>query len=168
MSSRAQKIINGIIAVPFLLLGAALVVALLYLVYCEVNKAYWDNKVREWCEKDGGVTVFEKVELTQGEYKKFVTGNNKYPVFPTESMAKDDDSFYLSYRTSVINDSYPRVDRTETSIVRAVDKKVISTMVNYNRSGGDSIIIDHPSSFSCERNINLFDKFNSSIYYKGE
>jgi hypothetical protein len=66
MKSRTQKIINGIIAAPFLLLGAALVVALLYLVYCEVNKAYWDSKVRGWCEMDGGVAVFEKVELTQG------------------------------------------------------------------------------------------------------
>lgn len=67
MKSRTQKIINWIIAAPFLLLGAALVVALLYLVYCEANKAYWDSKVRELCEKDGGVTVFEKVELAQGE-----------------------------------------------------------------------------------------------------
>jgi hypothetical protein len=51
------------ILVPLILIGLAI-------AGTEFNKAYWDHKVRELCEKDGGVTVYEAIELSPEEFKR--------------------------------------------------------------------------------------------------
>jgi len=150
MNNRAQKIINGIIAAPFLLLGAALVVALLYFVYCEVNKAYWDSKVREWCEKDGGVVVFEKVELTKNEFKNL--GGNQYGQIPlsVEKLTKHDYPYYSEYKDILLHKGVPSVYRYESTVFRKSNRKPLGMMINYGRGGGDFPTgILHPSHFGC-------------------
>ncbi|MBK8306680.1 MAG: hypothetical protein IPL00_06020 [Gammaproteobacteria bacterium] len=49
------KAIKWILLLPLILAG-------LGIAYCEANKAYWDHRVRELCKKDGGVTVFERID----------------------------------------------------------------------------------------------------------
>jgi len=147
----------------------ALMLCAISLTSCATpSQVYWDHKVKELCEKDGGVTVYEKMEISKKSYPNIKVNSNGYSILPSESMATTDDPFYLSYHTSIIHESEPRVDRTETSIVRASDKKILSTIVTYGRGGGDLIVIDHPSHFSCGSDENAFKKFNSALIIKGE
>ena len=51
------------------LIPVALVLLLLLVVgFFEGRKAYWDSQVREMCEKDGGVKVFETFPITRSQY----------------------------------------------------------------------------------------------------
>lgn len=148
------------------ILLSPVIVLILVIVFCEVNKAYWDHKVKQWCKADGGVKVYERVELTKDEYES-MKSNGMYFVIPAESMAKEGDGFYLSFKTHVIRASNPRVEKTEMNMVRAKDKTILATLIGYGRSGGDLIVIDHPSHFSCAREESQFKEFNSSLHYKG-
>jgi hypothetical protein len=52
------KLIKWLLFAPIVLIG-------LGVLGTELNKAYWDSKVKALCEKEGGVTVFEKMEISR-------------------------------------------------------------------------------------------------------
>jgi hypothetical protein len=120
----------------------------------ELNKAYWDSKVKALCEKGGGVTVFERVELSKKEFENL--GGNKHGQIhiPSAQIAKDDYPFYSELSISYIRDGYLKVYKNEGRIFRRHDKKLLGLMVDYGRSGGDFPTGFHPSSFGC---IDLVD-----------
>jgi hypothetical protein len=114
------------------------------------SQAYWDAKVKEMCEKDGGVTVYEHIELTREEFKKL--GGNEYGEIdiPDETHTGNSDEYYITFSKHVIHQGEPQVERSETKIFRKSDKKELSVMVIYGRGGGDIPNgISHPSHFSC-------------------
>lgn len=170
MNSRAQKIINGIIAAPFILLGTALVAAFSYFLFCEANKAYWDHKVREWCEKDGGVKVFERVELTQKAFKDL--GGNQYGQIPlpVEKLTKRDYPYYSEYKDILLHKGLPSVYRHESTVYRKSDRKPLGLMVSYGRGGGDFPTgILHPTHFGCSDLKTIrFDIEKQIFIVKGE
>lgn len=150
MNSRAQKIINGIIATPFILLGAALVVAFVYFLFCEANKAYWDYKVMQWCERDGGVTVYEKVNLTKEEYERNDGKNGAIRVPAKISHEYEKYKFFKKSNDTEIRKYRPRVVRYEYDVYRKLDDKLLGKMVTYGRIGGDFPTgISAGSSFTC-------------------
>jgi len=53
------SVIKFIALTPLILIG----LVVMAFVFTLLNKAYWDYRVKQMCEKDGGVTVYEKVEL---------------------------------------------------------------------------------------------------------
>jgi hypothetical protein len=114
------------------------------------SQMYWDHRVKELCEKDGGVTVYEKVELTKEEFNKLD--------IPFEKHAKPDTPYYrVSLVDVVINDS-PRVWKGGQKIVRRSDGKVLGMQIYYARRGGDILTgISESSHYGCEQinNINL-------------
>ncbi len=164
MNSRTQKIINGIIVIPFILLGAALVVAVVYFLFCEANKAYWDHKVRQWCEKDGGVTVYEKVELSQEE-SKLLGGFNDYVRIPIEKYAKSFDLYISKSKEKKIHDINPYVFRNEMEVYIRSDRRLLGRSITYVRVGGDFPTgIIHESSFSCGDIENFNTNITKSIF----
>ncbi len=142
--------------VPFITLILICLVVLSY-IYTELNKVYWDRKVRALCEKDGGVTVYETVELTREDYQKLGGSNGSIPV-PSETASYADQYLYLStFAKKVIRESNPSVYRWEGVIYRKLDNKVFGKVISYHRGGGDfPTIISHPSGFDCkDMNIRL-------------
>jgi len=114
------------------------------------RQAYWDAKVKEMCEKDGGVTVYERVEITGDEYKQFGGAEGTIPV-PDERLSKRDIPYFSKLSVKEINTEYPRVTRRETEIVRRADGKVLGKVVIYARVGGDFPTgITHATYFSCQ------------------
>lgn len=107
------------------------------------SQVYWDNKVKEMCEKDGGVTVYEKVKLTQDEFNKLEIPFKKY--------AKSDALYYrVSLDDIVINDN-PRVWKGGQKIIRKNDEKILGTQIYYGRRGGDiSTGVSESSHYGCE------------------
>ena len=141
--SRAVKWLFG---VPAVLVG----LVVLSFFFFEARKSYWDSKVREMCEKDGGVIVYEKVMLTKEEYEKY-GGIDGVIQVPGETSSIAHKYLYLAnYEEKNINKN-PNVYKRVISIYRKSDKKVLGKMTIYHRSGGDfPTIISHPSGFGCK------------------
>jgi len=114
----------------------------------ELNKAYWDSQVRAMCEKDGGVTVYERVYLTQEQYEKNDGYMGGISVF-SKTTSKLNHDFYREGKYTVIKKSNPEVVRSEYITYRKLDNKPLGKWVTYFRRGGDLPIGFHPSSFSC-------------------
>jgi len=126
------------------------------------SQVYWDHKVKELCEKDGGVTVYEKMELTKEEFNKLD--------IPFEKLAKPDSLYYrVSLEDIVINDS-PRVWKGGQKIIRRNDGKVLGIQITYSRRGGDIPTgISHDSHFGCEQVEGVNLSLTKSIFsIKGE
>lgn len=108
-----------------------------------VERAYWDAKVEEMCRKDAGVTVYERVKITRDEYKRLGGTDGSVPV-PPRQVARPGYPYVTEYKTTPLNDN-PEVFRSDVSIVRTEDGKVLSRLVQYARVGRDFI-----RPFSCQ------------------
>lgn len=145
------------------------VFATLWIAACATpSQVYWDHKVKELCEKDGGVTVYEHIELTQEEYERNDGENGVIRVMP-ESTSLANHEYAWKSETSIINDD-PYVRRTEYITFRKSDKKELGKWVTYSRRGGDAPTgISHPSSFSCSDIADFERNITQKIFlFKGE
>ncbi|AGF79747.1 hypothetical protein UWK_03220 [Desulfocapsa sulfexigens DSM 10523] len=124
------------------------------------KKIYWDLKVEKLCAKDGGVKVYETVELPPDLIDKF--GRIK---IPDKSKAKPTDNYFYESDLFYYHRNDPQVTRKQTRIVRRIDGKVLGEYVRYGRGGGDLPGLWHGSSFSCF-DITGNSNFESSIFTK--
>jgi len=138
-------LIGWIVAIPITLI----LLLILAVGFYEGRKAYWDHKVTKMCEEDGGVTVYERVELTRKEFENI--GGNEYGQIPVPSMrlTKDNYPYYSELLTIQIRDGNPKVYKNEGRIFRKSDNKLLGLMISYGRSGGDFPTGFHPSNFGC-------------------
>ena len=117
--------------------------------YVPGRQTYWDAKVKEMCEKDGGLKVFEIAEVSREEYERFrVAPGQGYAIRPEQYSG----AAPIVRRTvqTTIRERNPEVWRSEQSAVRRSDGKVLATYVNYARVGGDFPTgIGHHSSYLC-------------------
>ncbi|MCF7982638.1 MAG: hypothetical protein K9K86_11700, partial [Pseudomonadales bacterium] len=111
-------IIKLLFLIPLVLIG----LVILFYIYTELNKAYWDSKVRALCEKDGGVTVYEVVNLTKDEYLQNEGKNGLIRVMSKRTSKKEHQYAFVS-KTNVINAKKPYVRRTEYVTYRKADNK---------------------------------------------
>jgi len=148
---QAGSVLLSLLAsVAYLFLGLVLV-TLAYFGFCEARKAYWDHKVRLMCEKDGGLTIYEKVTISRSRNKNLFSEVNGILNIPYDLIAKPDHAYYAkSEPEKVIRESAPKVWQDEYLHIRKADNKVIARQRYYARRGGDFPIgIAHDSSFSC-------------------
>jgi hypothetical protein len=123
--------------------------------YSPGGKAYWDARVKEMCEKDGGVTVYERVRISRKQAQ--VLWHSGLPL-PTEHTRTDSPYFWERTETS-IRDSYPMVVRAETIVKRRSDGKVLGKSVRYSRRGGDLPIgLSEATSFACPTYTDLSEQ----------
>jgi hypothetical protein len=118
--------------------------ALLSLAYllsgCSPTHADWDAKVKELCQKEGGVTVYERVRLSKEEARQ-ITGPAGGLVVPRKESAAATSPYISENKRTTLNDGNPAVFRSETIIVRTSDGKVLSRLIHYarvKRGGVDS------------------------------
>ncbi|MDK1030156.1 MAG: hypothetical protein QGD96_12625, partial [Anaerolineae bacterium] len=141
-------LIGWVVAIPVVLVVIAF-------LFCEANKAYWDHKVTEMCEKDGGVTVYEKVEISKTDYPDIQVTSKNLLILPSEKNVKLGYPFFYRYRMYYMRQGFLNVVRHEQSIVRSHDGKLLSKHISYGRSGGDFPTGFHPSHFSCGRDEDI-------------
>jgi hypothetical protein len=98
-----------------------------------VQRSYWDAEVERMCHADGGVTVFERVKLTGDEYKQLAGAGGAVTVRRKQTAAPNA-PYVAENKTTSLNEN-PAVYRSETSIVRRSDGKVLSQVVHYARVG---------------------------------
>lgn len=149
---------RGFGVLGWLIMIAVVIIALLILVigFYEGRKAYWDYRVREMCEKDGGVTVYEKVLISTEQYKNLPKVADSVSI-PPEALMKPESPAFSTLSESVLREWQPRITRREQQIKRRLDGKVIGKIVSYSRVGGDfPTVIGHPTSFSCPEYKRLY------------
>ena len=142
-----MKPVKFVLMLPVTFIGL-LVVALIFTV---LNKAFWDARVRYLCAHEGGVTVYETVDLSAPEYADIATDINGIPFIPFDSYRDTDDLLYR-VSSSELTQKFGGIEiaRRVGSIVRSTDDMTLSTNVSFSRRGGDFVTFGAPgSSFSC-------------------
>jgi hypothetical protein len=116
--------------------------------YVPGRQSHWDARVRELCDKDAGVFVYERVTLSQSEYQR-LRGPGGAVVVPIRTSAPPDAPFVREHEERSIRRGNPQVLQLETRIIRTADNKLLSRWITYMRIGGDIPSPAHASSFSC-------------------
>ena len=117
--------------------------------YVPGQQSYWDAQVKEMCEKEGGVSIVEKVILTKQEAALMPHVDGKIAPRSNSSLSSRD-PVYSERRVSNLRESNPRVSREEVLVIRRADQKIVARWVEYVRVGGDMPTgIMHDSSFRC-------------------
>jgi hypothetical protein len=114
---------------------AAAALSTLTLSGCERAKTRLDREVDRLCAVDGGIRVFETVEVP-AEYLP-----DEGPIFPQYEGRRFKDRYGPDYELKT-SDTYivtglPSLTRMETQLIRKRDQKVLGTSVRYIRHGGD-------------------------------
>ena len=128
------------------------------------KKMYWDAKVRELCAQDGGIRVYETVELPAEMFDRYAKRNW---ILPDKSQAKSSDEYYYEDEVIYYRKDDPQVTRKHTRIIRRSDGQVLGEYIRYGRGGGDLPGPWHGSSFSCS-DITRPPSFEKSIFMKGD
>lgn len=148
-----------IVLIPVLIIAAAVV----WYGYCEARKAYWDHWVKEMCEKDGGVRVYEKIVLDAQQYEA-IFPTPGFTSIPYKKSAKSDTKYYLDNQIQYIRSANPAVWKMQTKVIRNPDRKILGEKIYYARVGGDFPTWAHDSSFGCAYMPNQTGSFLHKIF----
>ena len=123
------------------------------------RQAYWDAQVKEMCEKDGGVRIFEQIIVSPSQTKLLPKVGNFFGV-ASEALAKPEEPAFIRIRRTRLREYNPSVVRYEQEIVRRADQRVVGVAVSYARGGGDFPVFDHPSTFWCPEPMQIYEGIN--------
>lgn len=112
------------------------------------RQSYWDAKVKEMCEKDGGVQILEKLHITRTDIEFLEKVDGKISV-PIKELAHPRSPAYAVNKSEILRDGNPGVWRSEWEIVRRTDNVIVARWVAYTRVGGDFPSHAHESRFTC-------------------
>jgi len=129
-----------------------------YFVYCEMNKAYWDRKVDELCEKNGGIRIYERIYLPHSRFDKW--GNL---TISSKDSTKDTDEYYFIKTRKYYKEGNPSIWMSRHKILRKKDGEVLGESIRYIRRGGDMVGPWHESSYMCPP-INGESSLESKIF----
>lgn len=110
-----------------------------------------DERLSALCAVDGGITVYEAVNLPSSAFNDHGFINFYKPGEGRNALGKDFDYQYNRV-TLVPGSEYgekPRLTRFEISVIRKSDGKLLARAVSYNRFGGDFANPGHPTSKTC-------------------
>lgn len=117
--------------------------------YIPGAKAHWDAKVKEMCQKDGGVTVYDRVRVSKADIDLLGTVGGRIGI-PNRRVAKPNTPVYSELEVTDLRKWNPRVSRSEESIIRRSDHATVARSVIYSRSGGDFPTgFSEATSFAC-------------------
>lgn len=120
--------------------------------YAPGAKAYWDARVRELCENDGGVVVYEQIRLSKSDIERRVLpiGSDGKIGVTVRNLAHPEAPVYAERSSVVLNEGEPQVTRVQWTVLRRADGAVVARWITYGRTGGDfPTVIAHPSGYSC-------------------
>jgi len=130
--------------------------------YVPGQQSYWDAQVREMCERDGGVTIFEQIVVSPAQAASLPKVGGFFGVAP-ESLSKMEEPAFIRGQSIRIREGNPSVVREQQEIIRRSDGRVVARIVRYGRGGGDFPSPAHPSSFSCPDYTSIYKNI-SEVY----
>jgi hypothetical protein len=161
MQQRGGATLKFVLAIPLVLILACVT----WYVLSDQWQRYWDRRVVELCAKEGGVEIFQHVELTEEQFRTLpkvdghVTGN------ASMNLTLESEPTYAESKIEVVRENSPRVWKTTSLIRRKSDAEAVARYVRVSRLGGDPITVDHPSSFMCPPSEQIYADL-SKIFIK--
>ncbi len=137
--------LGTLLLIPF----GLLVLVILAFGYYEIRKAYWDSKVAEMCEKDGGGKVLQTMVIRKEEYARLRNKFGKFEI-PMDGSDAEGSSIIQRQTSTYIRRNDPEIRQDKTVVVRKSDNAVLAESIIYSRVGGDLIALQ-PSYFSCPK-----------------
>lgn len=112
------------------------------------KKMYWDAKVRKLCAIDGGVKVYETVELPVEMFNQWGQPNFYHPSQGENALGPE---YLVKVETRFLRaeDEKPVIMRFQNQVIRQSDGKLLAKSISYARRGGDLPGPWHPSSYRC-------------------
>lgn len=144
----------------FLSLLLAIIVLPLITACVTPQKIFADAKVRELCEKDGGIKVYEMVKLPTERFNEY--GQIR---IPHKETAKPEDEYYYDSSRISIRKGNPEIWQSHYKVYRRLGHKLLGEVIRYSRSGGDIPGPWHPSSFGCPEDAD-FVNLKKQIFIK--
>ncbi len=116
------------------------------------SKGQLDDEVRRLCAIDGGIKVYETVKLPTYRFDEY--GQVR---IPTKKRAKPEDEYYWDASRVFIRKGNPEMWKSQISVYRRVDAKLLGEAISYTRRGGDIPGPWHESSFMCPEKTDITD-----------
>ncbi|MDY0397714.1 hypothetical protein [Desulfuromonas thiophila] len=110
------------------------------------KKMYWDAQVRKLCAIDGGVKVYETVELPEEMFNQWGQPNFYQPTQGENALGKD---YIFRSEIKKYRKSDPSISRRLYQVFRKENNKILGETVIYVRSGGDLPGPWHGSTYRC-------------------
>ncbi|MBI5460735.1 MAG: hypothetical protein HY941_00940 [Gammaproteobacteria bacterium] len=139
---RGAGVIKALVLIPIMLM---FVIALVFAFY-EGRKAYWDYRVREMCEKDGGIKVYKTIGLPPDKFNEWGQPNFYQPANGKNALGEE--YIFLS-EIHYYRKGDPQVARYHIQVVRRGDGELLGESVSYGRGGGDMPTPSYGSSYHC-------------------
>ena len=116
---------------------------------CIRDKDQLDAEALRLCAKDGGIKVYEQIEMPPEMFDRFgvIILSDATDVKPLGSR------FELKEDTKYYRNGNPSLRREHAKIIRASDGRVLGEVTTYHRVGGDWPGPWHDSTFVCPPNI---------------
>ena len=122
---------------------------------CEVRKAYYDWRLRQMCETDGGVRISERLIVNPNQVAHLPRVAGHLGVAP-EALADPAAPAFGRLKEQVLRQGQPSMMRYEEEIVRRADGHIVARVVTYTRAGGDFPSFAQPSLHSCPTPATLY------------
>lgn len=138
-----------VLSIPLVLIGLAVLGFISTLIY----QAYWDSRVEEMCEKDGGRTIYERIVLSDEEYGGMLDDVGRFRI-PTLERLKTGDGYFYSFDSKTLERRFLNlvIKEASTRVIRVEDRKIIAEQVRFMRIGGDfPFSASQTSSFVCPK-----------------
>jgi len=128
-------------------LAVAAVVGVISVVgFYEGRKAYWDFQVWRNCKKDGGIRVYEAIELPSDAFNEWGQPNFYRPAEGEKALGE---KYRIVSEKYLVRKSSPQVARYHIQIFRRSDGKLLGESISYGRGGGDLPFPSYGSSYHC-------------------
>lgn len=138
---------------------------ILFVVFTVLNKAFWDYRVDQMCEVDGGDTVYKKMFFDREEYTKNTTPSGELIAPPVGSSLSVGRSVVSIHERTVFRRGFTELSRVETTIIRVSDKEVLAKSISYHRGGGNIPFVASPGH-SCGGNLNIAPLLSRTVFLK--
>ena len=137
---------------PIVMVVFAIVVAIPFVAsnYNKKKLAQWDAQVAEWCENEGGIFVYETVEVSPRMNPNLIF--TRYGIsLPSERYADSEDPYFRRLESEELRRSDPAILKSTSSIIRSSDLFILGEKIGYIRLGGDfpPVFLGTGTSFSC-------------------
>ena len=128
--------LRHLVLLPFQLL----LLIMLIIIYFLTRFVYVDHQMSLMCAKDGGVQIYEQIEITQAEADSISNSKDFEPVVALKKDLKAGMPVYRSdIEQEIMKKTYPQISRTEYTYYRVKDDKLLAKVIQYDRAGADMI-----------------------------
>lgn len=152
---------------PFILIGLLVGLVVLAIIFNELNLAYWDHRVDQMCEVDGGDFVYKKVFFDKEEYTKNLTSSGELIAPPENSSLNIGQSVLSKHEKTNFRRGFTELSRVEITIFRESDKEVLAKSISYHRGGGAiTILFSYDSGYSCGGSLKIGPMLSRTVFLK--